>query len=458
MFFDEIITLQDHKYPSDKATWGNAYWVTLHNVAANYPDKPTRTQQTKIKELITGLIENIPCDECKVHAKKYIKIHKIKAKNKQELSKYLCNFHNNVNERLGKPIVECKTILDAEACNDCTVTLQDTPTISNVDFKPIDDAYLSVISEICDKHGVPMPQVVFNEPCPVNERNSCIEMKKDGSDAKIYINRHAATWETIGNELGHYIKAKKGDLAGAMDEATISKEAYLAVEEYKKKQATNINNYSNMEGGNDRKERLILQDTPFDDLDDFDVFGSSESEPVPVKMDTTESEDKGGAFDFLDMYYKPVADLTGISAQALNDANTPEIIGYTTDALQDMFLSPLGTVAVNVLSGVLMYSVPILMPDLGKRDKKLLAEIGSHKFWSIIRYANPQVNRIAYSQAAQAGQALARADVNGIVSAFVQSPAAAVKPPMAVPKSMGLNTPKNVAMTQKGAYFVNGLG
>ena len=468
--------MEDHpSYPEPKNVWGAKYWGVLHNIAASYPDKPTRTQKAKMKELITNLIENIPCEDCKVHAKKYIKTHKIKVTNKQELSKYLCNFHNNVNERLGKPIVECKTILSKdEDCNDCKVTLADTPMMDNtspiippviqdVNFKPLDDAYLKVIEEICAKYGVPMPKVVFNEPCPVNSNNSCIEMKKDGSDARIYINRHAATWETIGNELGHYVKAKKGDLAGALDEATISREAYLAVEEYKKKQAGIVSNINIMDTKVPEKA-VILQDTPFEDdnNDDFgDLFGSEEKDISSGIEKAEASTDKGGVFDFLDSYYKPIGDVVGISAKDLNDANTPEIIGYTTDALQDMFLSPLGTVAVNVLSGIAMYSVPILIPDLPSRDKKLLAEIGSHKFWSLIRYANPQVNKVAYAQAAQAGSAFQRMDMNGMISAFLSTPGASANPlvkaqPM-VAKSAGLNTPRTVQMGSKGAYFVNGV-
>jgi hypothetical protein len=466
VFDEEIIRLEDHpSYPEPKNVWGSKFWGVFHNIAANYPDKPTRTQKAKMKDLIANLIDNIPCEECKIHAKKYIKTHKINVKNKRELSKFLCNFHNDVNERLGKPIVECNTILEGgEDCNECKITLADTPAkIENIDFKPLDDAYLQIIKEICNKYGVPMPQVIFNEPCPVNSNNSCIEMKKDGSDAKIYINRHAATWETIGNELGHYIKARKGDLSGALDEATISREAYQAVEEYKKKQAGIVSNINIMEDKVPVNKKVILQDTPFgEDEDDFgDIFGGSSESDLSSSIEKAEKPDKGGVFDFLDSYYKPIADLTGISAKDLNDANTPEIIGYTTDALQDMFLSPLGTVAVNVLSGIAMYSVPILMSDLPSRDKKLLAEIGSHKFWSLIRYANPQVNKIAYAQAAQAGAALQRMDINGIMSAFLSTPGnsapAKVSPTAAaIPKAMGVNSPP-VINKLKSSYFVNGV-
>ena len=48
-------------------------------------------------------MSNLPCPICTKHAKEYFIKHNIyNCKTKEDLKKYLWNFHNEVNERLGK--------------------------------------------------------------------------------------------------------------------------------------------------------------------------------------------------------------------------------------------------------------------------------------------------------------------------------------------------------------------
>ena len=89
----------------DPDAFGPAFWFTLHNSAATYPNKPTKIIQQSMKELLINLPLLVPCVTCKEHFYNFIKnsdIDNVTA-NRENLFRYFVDVHNYVNRRYKKP-------------------------------------------------------------------------------------------------------------------------------------------------------------------------------------------------------------------------------------------------------------------------------------------------------------------------------------------------------------------
>lgn len=88
----------------DPALWGPSFWKMLHTVAFAFPDNPTQEQCEAVKQLFYCLKELLPCNKCRGHYTDYLDQHPIEdaCMSKESLSKYVYDFHQAVNERLGK--------------------------------------------------------------------------------------------------------------------------------------------------------------------------------------------------------------------------------------------------------------------------------------------------------------------------------------------------------------------
>ena len=87
--------------------WGPGAWLFLHSITLNYPDKPT-LEQKKIYNDFFHLLGNVlPCSKCQRNYKSHINNSPISfnLKNKESLSKWLVNIHNQVNKINNKPII-----------------------------------------------------------------------------------------------------------------------------------------------------------------------------------------------------------------------------------------------------------------------------------------------------------------------------------------------------------------
>jgi hypothetical protein len=87
--------------------WGPHYWATFHFMAATYDDNPNLSVQKAMKTFIQTIPVILPCKECQDHAFNFIKESNLdKAiSNRKELFTFFFNFHNKVNERLNKPLM-----------------------------------------------------------------------------------------------------------------------------------------------------------------------------------------------------------------------------------------------------------------------------------------------------------------------------------------------------------------
>ena len=88
---------------NDNSDWGPSLWNTLHTISFYYPDNPTREQRMSAWNFFSSLDNLLPCPQCCEHCKQYLQENPPLVHNKDILSRWVINFHNAVNRRLGKP-------------------------------------------------------------------------------------------------------------------------------------------------------------------------------------------------------------------------------------------------------------------------------------------------------------------------------------------------------------------
>lgn len=92
--------------------WGPPAWTFLHTITLNYPENPTIREKENYSTFFNLLSEILPCDRCKAHYKKNIEENPIKLDSKEELTKWLFDIHNKVNESRGKSLYDYDDFID----------------------------------------------------------------------------------------------------------------------------------------------------------------------------------------------------------------------------------------------------------------------------------------------------------------------------------------------------------
>lgn len=99
------------KYPQDEppdvAQLGKSSWTLLHSIAATYPEKPTTKEQADMKLFLSLFAGFYPCWFCGEDFQRYITKHEPETKTQDDLGKWLCEAHNDVNKKLNKPQFNC---------------------------------------------------------------------------------------------------------------------------------------------------------------------------------------------------------------------------------------------------------------------------------------------------------------------------------------------------------------
>ncbi|KAI6107294.1 FAD-dependent thiol oxidase [Pisolithus croceorrhizus] len=93
--------------PPDVEQLGRATWTFLHTTAAYYPDRPTPQQRANMLNLLHSLPVLYPCSHCASHLGETLKLNPPNVSGRVALSRWLCERHNEVNERLGKAKFDC---------------------------------------------------------------------------------------------------------------------------------------------------------------------------------------------------------------------------------------------------------------------------------------------------------------------------------------------------------------
>jgi len=87
------------------SVWGPSMWHTLHTISFNYPIKPDKNEKENYLNFFKNLVHILPCRYCRENYKKNLKavpLTKNTMKNRESLSRWLFNIHEEVNKMLGK--------------------------------------------------------------------------------------------------------------------------------------------------------------------------------------------------------------------------------------------------------------------------------------------------------------------------------------------------------------------
>ena len=91
----------------DPQVWGPAFWFTLHNGAARYPERASPLCAERMKGFILGMPIMIPCEKCADHATAHIEANWKSldevVSGRRHLFNFFVDFHNYVNRRYKKP-------------------------------------------------------------------------------------------------------------------------------------------------------------------------------------------------------------------------------------------------------------------------------------------------------------------------------------------------------------------
>ncbi|ROV92967.1 hypothetical protein VMCG_08997 [Cytospora schulzeri] len=99
-----------------KRELGRATWKFLHTMMARFPEQPTPDDQLTLKTFITLFSRLYPCGECAGHFQKLIAKYPPQVSSRNAAAGWACFVHNQVNERLKKPVFDCNAIGDFYDC------------------------------------------------------------------------------------------------------------------------------------------------------------------------------------------------------------------------------------------------------------------------------------------------------------------------------------------------------
>lgn len=94
--------------PPDAQELGRATWTFLHTTAAYLPTGLLHAEQReKFRGLLSAVAAFYPCRNCAEHMATYLETNPPDLATRSTISIWLCKFHNEINEILGKPVFDC---------------------------------------------------------------------------------------------------------------------------------------------------------------------------------------------------------------------------------------------------------------------------------------------------------------------------------------------------------------
>lgn len=110
-------TAQESKYaymhsgcPVTRRELGRSSWAYLHSTAAYYPDHPSPQAKQEMKQFLQLYIKLYPCGYCADRSMEELQRNPPKVENRLALSQWMCELHNEVNDRMNKPIFDCRRV------------------------------------------------------------------------------------------------------------------------------------------------------------------------------------------------------------------------------------------------------------------------------------------------------------------------------------------------------------
>ena len=95
--------------PPDVEQLGRASWTLLHTIAAQYPEHPSSEQQNDVRQFMGSFSRLYPCFWCAKDLQQwmYKDRNAPRVSSRSEFGQWLCEAHNAVNVKLGKPTFNC---------------------------------------------------------------------------------------------------------------------------------------------------------------------------------------------------------------------------------------------------------------------------------------------------------------------------------------------------------------
>lgn len=82
--------------------WGPICHDLLLFIANSFSENPTKEESESMRLFIINLFNNLPCEDCKLHAMNYLHEHPIQVSSKKQLLNDIVTFHNTLNLKDGK--------------------------------------------------------------------------------------------------------------------------------------------------------------------------------------------------------------------------------------------------------------------------------------------------------------------------------------------------------------------
>ena len=468
--------MSDIRYPLTKDKISPAVWSVLHNYTAlkvkdpGAPRKLKAIERTKFKLLLNESIESISCDDCRVHAKEYLKTNPPNVKTDIEAFNFTCNFHNSINQKLGKPTYDCSVMLGAPTCPTCShqnVKNTEGNTGSNQELAPVPKQNISVqdsfqdyknvskhaVESMCLEAGVPIPQVLFQE-CPGNKATSCTHLPLTpdgkhfkGAPVKIYLNPIQYSPRTVIHETRHYIESYKGN--PHISEQEIEKQTLSLLTKHFPQDKVIKNNASSIYRMDSPtpsfKERIEARQRSWKET--FPTYANmgapvATAQPVvaaqpqqvtPImgrpmpEVEPAPEPERGvsdGFMAMLDPVFSPIGNALGLSAKDVNEAHTPALIATVYNGVSDIYLNTFGSFLTSLLGA----TATLLAGTLGKEqivysDRKFLVETGANLLWNPLRFLiNPRTQEDIMKDAKSFGSALSTFSVDEIKDTVIYKP------------------------------------
>ena len=100
--------------PVDREQLGQHTWALLHTVAAYFPEQPSDADCEHARRLVHGLAQLYPCAHCAEDFREEVAKSPPRVESRAAFCTWVCEQHNLVNAKLGKPAFVCDQKLLAE--------------------------------------------------------------------------------------------------------------------------------------------------------------------------------------------------------------------------------------------------------------------------------------------------------------------------------------------------------
>lgn len=91
---------------------GQSTWKFLHTLSMQYPETPSQADQKDMNQFMTLLAKFYPCQPCAEDLRQDLKVNPPRVATGHDFATWMCEAHNRVNVKLGKPEFDCSRVFE----------------------------------------------------------------------------------------------------------------------------------------------------------------------------------------------------------------------------------------------------------------------------------------------------------------------------------------------------------